>query len=196
MDPLATVADLQALGVDTTTNPALVDSLLDSVSSAVRDAAGSLITRTTSTATIWTEASRRLELPVRPVRSVSSVKIDDQDFTSYRLLGSSLWRDCYWHQPGETPSAVTVTFDHGYDEVPADIVNLVCMLVAAGVNEAANGGLASHRGLSSERIDDAQISYATGESEVVDVTELPERTKLALRQRFGTPRTGVYETVR
>jgi hypothetical protein len=68
--PLAEVASLEARGIDTS-NTARLYELLDAASSAVRDAAGSAISRSTSTVTLWTEASRRIELPARPVVTVA-----------------------------------------------------------------------------------------------------------------------------
>lgn len=180
---LAVTADLTALGIPTT-NTALVGSLLTSVSAAVREAAGVPISLTTSTVTMWTEPSRRIELPARPVVSVDEVLLDGEPVTDYVLRGSSLYRDRPWQRPGAIPSELEVTFTHGYTKVPADIVKLVCTLVGAGIVESADG-VGRTRGLSSESIDDYRVSYTRGEDEVVDATELPERTKAALRARFG-----------
>src|SRR5690606_30056083 len=137
--PLATEADLTALKIDTSDAP-LTALLLASASSAVRDAAGVPISRKTSTATLLTETSRRIELPGKPVHTVSGVLLDGVAIDDYRLRGSGLWRlGCYWQLPGEIPGEVTVTMDHGYTEVPADIVTLVCSLVAAGLAAVAEG---------------------------------------------------------
>lgn len=192
--PLATVADLSALGIDTT-NSALVDSLLTSVSAAVRDAAGVPISRTISTVTMWTEASRRIELPARPVHSVTDVTLDGEPVTDYVVRGSSLWRTCLWQAHNAIPGELTLTFDHGLDEVPADIVKMVCTFVAAGLNEVEEG-IGEGRGLSSERIDDYQASFTRGDDELVDKTELPERTRRRLRQRFGGASATVLGTTR
>lgn len=182
MDSLATRADLDALGITYSTE-ALADALLASVSASVRDAAGCPISQQTSTVTIQTEASRRLELPARPVVSVASVSIDGEEITDWVLRGSSLWREVTWQQQGAVPSEVEVTFTHGYATVPADIVTMVCMLTAAGL-KASEDGFAGHRGASSFGVDDYRESYATGEDEIVDPTELPERTAKKLRKRF------------
>ena len=40
-------------------------------------------------------------------------------------------------------------------------------------------------GVSSERVDDYQISFTRGDDEVVDPTEIPPRTRQMLRDRFG-----------
>ncbi|GAB3166625.1 hypothetical protein GCM10027059_25860 [Myceligenerans halotolerans] len=193
LTPLAAVADLQARGIDTSDTDR-IDALLDEASSAVRDAAGSAISRSTSTVTLWTEASRRIELPARPVQAVATVTLDGVAVTDYKLRGSALWRDCYWQQPDKTPGELVVTFTHGYDPVPADIVGLVCSLVAAGL-ASADDGYDPKRGKSYERIDDYQYGMQTGDDELVSPMELPDRTRTWLRARFGTGST-VMGTVR
>lgn len=197
--PLATVADLTALNVDITGKEVLADSLLASVSEAVREAAGVPITRESSTVSFGTEASRRIELPARPVVSVESVALDGVALTAgvdYVLRDGHLWRlDGMWHQHGAVPSELTVAFTHGFAAVPADIVKLVCTFVAAGLNEAEDGA-ASTRGVSSERIDDYQVSFTRGDDEVVDLTELPERTRRMLRARFSGGGPSVVGTVK
>src|SRR5690606_6300853 len=167
------------LGVDTS-NADLVESLLASVSAAVREAAGVCITLETSTFTIPTEPSRRVDLPVRPVRSVESVTLDGETVTDYLVRGSAIWRDIPWQRTGAIPGELVIEATHGLDEVPADIVKLVCTLVAAGLIEAEEG-LGANRGVSGEGVDDYRISFTRGEDEVVDKTELPERTRNMLR---------------
>lgn len=182
--PLATTADLTALKIDTS-DADTIALLLASASSAVRDAAGVPISRKTSVATLLTETSRRIELPGRPIHTVSSVLLDGVAIDDYKVRGSALWRSgCYWQMPGDIPSEVTVTMDHGYAEVPADIVTLVCSLVAAGLAATAEG-YDPRRGMSYERIDDYQYGMSTGDEEIVDPFELPKRTKDSLRARFS-----------
>lgn len=196
--PLATVADLTALGVDTT-NTALVDSLLVSVSEAVREAAGTPITLTTSTVSFSTEPSRRIELPARPVRSVAAVALDGVTLTpetDYVLRDGHLWRvGGMWHCHGAVPSELTVTFTHGYDACPSDVIRTVCLYVAAGVAAAADG-FAGHRGKQYVSVDDYREGYLSGGDEVVDPTELTERTKRDLRARFGGSGPQVVGTVK
>jgi hypothetical protein len=184
--PLAAKADLDARGIDTS-DWSRSSALLASASSAVREAAGSQITKTTSTVTIWTEPTRRLDLPSRPVHSVTSVTLDGvvlvQD-VDYFVRGSGLWRNCYWQGRNEVPGEVVVTFTHGLDEVPADLVDLVCSLVAAGT-VAAEDGYDPKRGVTNERVDDYAQGRATGADEVVSPMLLPERTQAWLRNRFG-----------
>lgn len=187
LEPLATVADLAALGIDTD-DADLVDSLLISVSAAVREAAGVPIIRTASTVSLATEASRRIELPGAPIRSVTAVSLDGAPLTEgvdYVVRSGCLWRlGQPWHRHDEVPSELTVTYEHGFDEVPADIVRTVCLYVAAGIN-AAKDGFEGHRGLQYMSIDDYREGYLSGTDEVVDPAELTERTKADLRARFG-----------
>lgn len=182
MEPLATTADLAARGIDTT-DTALTDALLASASAAIRDAAGVPISRTTATITLATPAGRRLDLPP-PVQSVDSVAIDGDPVTDWSLVDNSLWRVRPWTRPGDIPKPVTVTLTFGLSEVPADIVDLVCNLVAAGLAHA-EGGYESSVGKLSERIDDYSVQYAQGADAVVSPMELPERTRRMLARRFG-----------
>ena len=195
-EPLATDADLSARGISTE-NVAATAALLDAASAAVREAAGCPISEQTSTVTLWTEASRRIELPARPVRSVASVVLDGETLTvddDYVVRGSSLWRDCQWQAQGDIPGELVVTFTHGYAEVPADIVDLVCNLVGAGMASVTEG-YASHAGKQYESIDDYRVGYTVGPDAISSVMELPERTVRSLRARFGTT-TVVVGTVR
>jgi len=192
--PLATVADLSAYTTVPSDKVDLADRLLASVSAAVREAAESTITRETSTITLWTEASRRIELPGGPVRSVDSVTLDGAPVTDWVLRGSSLWREAPWQRYGDMPHELVVTYDHGLDEAPEDVVQLVCMLVSAGL--AVDGEFGEDRGLASERIDDWQRSLTQGDAEIIDPTELPARTRDMLRDRFGGGRVRVVGTIR
>lgn len=184
--PLASTADLEARGIDTT-NATRVTALLNAASAAVRAAAGSPITATTATISLPTPEGRRLVLPA-PVRSVSSVEIDGQPITDYRKSGNSLWRDG-WGAPCELPGEVVVTLTFGLAEAPADVVDLVCNLVGAGLAHA-DAGYESRSGVvnTSERIDDydRSVSYAQGGDATATPMEIPEGTRRSLRRRFGT----------
>jgi len=187
--PLATAADLSAYGIDITNTTAVVQ-VLAAASAAVRDAAGCAITRETSTVTLSTDASQRFELPARPVVSVASVTLNGvtlTEGTDYVLRGSNLWRVGQpWQERGDIPSELVVTFTHGLAETPADIVDLVCSLAGAALS-AMSDGYASHAGVQYESIDDYRVGYETGADATASVMELPERTRLSLRRRFGNP---------
>lgn len=199
VEPLATVDDLTNLGIEVT-DAELAETLLASVSSEVRDAAGVPITSAVSTVAFPTESSKRVRLPGFLAREVTDVYLDGRalvEGVDYVVRAGSLWRvnAPFWHRPGEIPGEIIATYKHGYDTVPADIVRMVCMYVAAGLNAAVEGFGAS-RGLQYLSIDDYREGYATGDKEIVDPTELTERTKAALRSRFGGGGPIVYRSVR
>lgn len=181
LPPLATTSDLTQRGIDAGAAEA---ALLGAASDAVRSEAGAAISLATSTVRFPTEPSRRIELPARPVHSVTSVLLNGEPVTDYVVRGSSLWRECRWQRWGDIPGELTVTFTHGWDPVPASIVDLVCSLVAAGVS-ATTDGYDPKRRMSYERIDDYQYGLRTGGDEIVSVMELPKRTTDMLRRRFG-----------
>ncbi|PXY20883.1 hypothetical protein [Prauserella muralis] len=183
--PLATDADLQARGVDTT-NTARVAALLAAASAEVRSAAGVPISKATATVSLPTPEGRRLALP-GPVRSVTSVAIDGEPVDDWKLSGGAIWRP-RWRRAGELPGDVHVTLTFGLDEVPADVVDLVCNLVGAGL-EHADAGYAARSGVTSERehVDDYDVSvqYAQGGAATATPMELPDATRRRLRARFG-----------
>lgn len=57
---------------------------------------------------------------------------------------------------GRSPRAVTVTYSHGYEEIPGDVVAVVCQMVARVIE-----GTDTH-GLRSESIDDYQYQLGGG----------------------------------
>lgn len=187
--PLATSADLTARGVDIT-NTALADAMLAAATDAIRDAAGSQISRGVSTVTIEGAPGRRLHLPSGPVHDVTAVSVDGSPVTDWRLISGALWRSCGWAD--REPTLVTVTYDHGFDPVPADIVELVCDFATAGI---LNAGTGTHAGLTgdSERIDDYSHwrQFAAGDDATASAMEVPAGTRRMLRQRFDG---GVFVT--
>lgn len=183
MTALATLADLQRYGIDVPDNNIAL-GLLDSVSAAVRDAAGCPITRGEWTVDLPGEQSRKLDLPCKAVRGVSKVLVDGKPADGWKLFGSSLYRDEPWSPFGGIPSTVTVTFTGGWDPVPEDVVRLVCSYVAAGLHQLSDGGPGAHFGVSYERLDDAQVGYTQQEGSL-DATTMPESTRRSLRNRFG-----------
>lgn len=195
MGPLATPADVAKLGVDTS-DAELTAFLLDSVSTAVREAAGSPITKTTVEVTLPGTMEQFLPLPGTPIRSVDLVKLDGSvipedsgtALSGFKLRDNRLWRPQGWIGQHKD---VEVTYSFGLDEVPADIVKLVATLVAAGINESAEG-VGVNRGKAYARIDDYQAGFLQGDAEVVDLTEIPQRTRDALRKRFSAG--GAYVT--
>lgn len=186
LPPLVVAADLSAFNVDIT-ETALVERLIDVVSTGIREAAGAPISKVTSTVELYGRSSAFLELPGGPVHNVAEVSRGGRSLTDFKVRDGRLWRKLGW---GNIEDDIQVTFTHGWDPVPADVVKLAVNLIAAGLLEATSeDGLASRRGLVSrqESIDDysRQESYVRGEDEVVDLTEIPDRTREWLQRRFS-----------
>lgn len=182
VDPLATLADLEGFGIAVPDDQAvLAERLIESVTSQVREAAGSAITEATSDVVLPGTREQFLPLPGGPIRSVSSVHVDGLEVTDFKVRSGRLWRPWGWR--GQHVD-VTVVWTHGLPEAPADITKLVCTLVAAGLHEQVEG-IGERRGRQYMSIDDYREGFTTGDTEIVDLTELPERTRRMLASRFG-----------
>ena len=184
--PLATLADLTARGlVVKPGEETFVTTSLDVASAAVREAAGAPISQTTSTVVVEGEPGQRLRLPGPPLISVSSVTIDDQAVTDWLIRTGRLYRAAGWTGPGD-PAEVEVTYTHGLDPVPADIVDLVCRMVAAALvsyrSQDGGQGLATQN-ITQERIGDYSVSYGS-DGRISDM-DLPEYWRERLEARFG-----------
>jgi hypothetical protein len=182
LDPLATVADLAALGlVLEDGEQTIAESYLAVASAAIRDAAGSPISRTTSTVVLEGDAAQRLQLPGGPVTGVTTVLLDGEPVTDWRLVSDRLWRHGGWNG-----FEVTVTQIHGLPEVPADIIDLVGRLVAGALASyrADDGGASlGTQVVTSERIGDYAVTYG-GDGLATDM-ELPAYLRERLAARFG-----------
>lgn len=184
--PLATVDDLEARGL--TVEPGevgIVNVYLGVASAAVREAAGTAITRTTSTITLEGVPGQRLTLPGPPIVSVDAVTVDGRTVTDWRLRSERLWRAAGWD--GTEPSEIEVTYTHGLVTVPEDIVDLVCRMVAATLvayrSEDGGAGLASTKEVTSERLGDWAVTY--GADGRVSEMDLPGYWRERLAARFG-----------
>jgi len=160
----------------------------------VRDAAGTPISRTTDTVVLVGTADRWLRLPGPPVISVAQVAIDAVTLAGqdYRLANDALWRWCGWRPvvfgaTEDMPAQVTVTYTHGLATVPADVVELVCAMTIAAVTAATalpgGAGLAASAGITSERVDDYSVTYATPTGPTA--FDLSDATRARLAARFG-----------
>lgn len=185
LDPLATVADLEARGL--TVDPAetaFVQVYLDGASTSVREAAGGPISQTTSTITMEGTPLQRLHLPGPPVTEVSTVELDGEPVTDWRLRSHALWRAAGWSAC--EPSEVEVTYTHGLPTVPADIVDLVCRIVAAALvayRTGNQGESLANRPVIQERIGDYSATYSY--NPLFSEVELPDYLRERLRARFG-----------
>lgn len=187
LDPLATVADLEARGM--TVGPseaAIVAVYLNVASTAVREAAGTAISRITSTITLPGVDSSWLRLPGLPIASVATVTIDDDAVTDWRLRSGHLWRAAGWTSY-DGPSEVEITYTYGLTEVPADIVDLVCRMTASAVKAFRDqeDGMApgADRIVTSERLGDWAVTY--GNDGRITEMELTQHWRERLAARFG-----------
>ena len=182
LEPLATIDDLTKLSLPVEPR-SLAGALLESVSSAVREAAGCPITRVSADINLAGTWEQFLSLPVGPVTAVTEVQVDGKPVSDWKLRDGRLWRAGGW---GAQHRDISMTVTYGYATVPADIVTLVCSFVGAGMIASQDGDLVKDRSLAYTSIDDFREGYRTGDSEIVDVTELPARVKNSLRARFAS----------
>ena len=168
---------------------AMVNELIASASSAITSAAGTKIIAGTSTIEVLGINERMLNLPGTPIRRIDEVLADGEpvDKNSYKVTATGAYRAYGWACGYDLPT-LTVTYFHGYDEIPRDIQTLCASMVIAGLIAAREGGWGLQNGnMSSFGIDDYRESYATSGEGIEQVTpmDLPERTRKALRKRFG-----------
>ncbi|PAN01008.1 hypothetical protein CJI59_13860 [Streptomyces sp. Alain-F2R5] len=191
--PLATTADLEARGLTVdASETAIVNVYLGVASAAVREAAGTAISRTTSTITLEGAPGQWLTLPGAPVESVQSVRIDGRTVSDWRLRSERLWRAAGW-SPGCEPTDVEVGYTHGLLDVPEDIVDLVCRMTAAALvayrSEDGGEGLAADKEVTSERLGDWSVTY--GSDGRITEMDLPQYWRDRLAARFGTSVTAL-----
>ncbi|WP_435107797.1 hypothetical protein [Nocardiopsis synnemataformans] len=186
LDPLATIADMEALGVTVATDETqVVERYLVVASGAVRAAAGCSISQTTDTVVLAGQREERLPLPGPPITAVDAVLLDGEDAAGWRLSRprASLYRTCGW---GTDRTEVEVTYTHGLPVVPTDIVDLVCRIATSALiayrSEDDGGGLAAGD-VRSERIGDYSVAY--GDDGLITEMELPDYLRARLRSRFG-----------
>lgn len=162
METLATVDDLQdRMSVDAT-DYARADALLKDASASVRRYTGQDFTETDSTVTLKVR-NGRVRLPQRPVTAVASVLDANGNTVNHTWLDGDEWVtvgsnvfDSWAFEPWRNGySKVTVTYTHGYETIPDEIIGVVCQIAAR-----AYGRPAEDTGMSSESIDG--YSYSTG----------------------------------
>lgn len=183
---LATSADLTARRVDVT-DAVLVGRLLAAASASVRRAAGGHpISSAVSTITVTGPRGRWLRLPSGPVTDVTAILVDGVALSGWRWYpdGRVLHPCGSWAGRAYAPALVTVTYAHGETEVPADVVDLVCGLVAGGLAAAA-GGYDPMIGVQSVTVDDASEARTTGADARGGAMELPQSTQDWLARDYG-----------
>lgn len=166
-EPLAEIPDLiERLGRDLTdTENVRAAALLRDASAAVRAAAwGQTISRETSTGALIYVRDGLALLPQGPVVSVDEVKNDDGDDLSYVWRsGSKVWvatglLNSWELEPwrvGIPLQPIVVTYTHGYDPVPLDVVAVVCQVAARALGSTPDSSAIAQESLGG-------YSYMTG----------------------------------
>ena len=175
MAALACVSDVEIrLGRTFTSDEASrVQVLLDDASALVRRYTRQDFTPAATDTIVLRESAGVVRLPKRPVTAVSSVvlvglngvpdiSIVGWGWDGLDVVDVSGW-DCVmvnlpeWVQDRSwLPSTYRVTYTHGYDEVPADIVAVVCGMVGRTMSAPSTSS-----GITSETI--GSYSYRTSE---------------------------------
>lgn len=161
--PLASLAELELrLGQDLDVRAL---ALLHDASAKFRlEAGGQEITQRTSTARINASAGT-CRLPQAPVVAITSVKDLDGNDVAYRwdgletlsfcTLNSGPWADFEINPIRTRTFMVDVTYTHGYDTVPDDVVATVCQMAGraygnpsteAGITQETTGSYSYSRG--------------------------------------------------
>lgn len=171
---LATTTDLGVTGSD-------AERALTVASAVIREAAGSAISAVTGTVVVPAPSSGTVLALPGPITAVTAVLVDGVAVTDYENVSYGLWRRGGW---ADSPVPVSVTGTFGLAEVPADIVDLCCVLAKSWLEHKASGG-ASVAGLKSIRLDDAAEGYTDEAAGQVTPVFLPVATREWLATRFG-----------
>lgn len=184
--PFATVADLAgALGVAVPETGSVqyvqMSSALSDASDDLRDVIGQAVSLGESTVTVWATPGGVVMLPSVPIVSVASV-LSDSAAVDYEVVDSaSLF------VPACGSTKLTVTYTHGWYEVPGILRKWCKVLAAASIAAAKTGNLGLSGGLAGVSIDDGRVAWATGSGENGAGVSLPDPVVLRLRASYGSP---------
>lgn len=171
MGPLASVADLEArLGRDLATEQQLAraSALLADASAAVRSYTGQQFSRATSTVRVNPPVRGAILLPQRPVNNVTAVTSAIGNIPQQFLWdGLNLYvgaflagvvvnasANYHYYEDGRRPPVI-VTYDHGYDDVPQDVLAVVCQIAGRAMGRPLEDSGVQQEALGS-------YSYSTG----------------------------------
>jgi hypothetical protein len=200
---LATIEDLEArLGRDLTTEEASrADALLQDVSALVCSYAGQDFTVAEDDTAVVRGLSGTIRLPQRPVTAVSSVVaiggegLPDVPLVDWVWDGIDTIRigegsfvvnlpAVWWDEDGY-PGTYRVTYSHGYAQVPADVLAVIC-----GVVTRVFGNPQGYR---SETVGSYSVSYTTpgpGETMGAGLTRYDQSVLDRYRRTTGTIKVG------
>lgn len=166
---LATVADLELVlqqSIEGEARLAAAEFGLMAVSAAVRNYTGQYLSRVVADIiTLDCRGGPLLFLPELPVISVSSVVENGVALvvtTDYKLIANGILvrRPAWWRWYADI-QAITVTYTHGFDPIPDDIVAVVARaasrLYQAGLRAEDTEGIL---GVASKSLGDFSVSYA------------------------------------
>lgn len=178
MAALAEDSDVEAtlLRALTSNEQNYVDALLARASRAVRVYTGQYIEQVTDDeVTVIPDPYGNLRLPQWPVTDVASVTVngDEIDPTSYVWNRQGVIRQHTLNsfEINGTPIAwrtpVVVTYTHGYEEIPDDIIGVVADLVAGRLLSPAGSGA-----VKAAQVDDVRVEYDVATATAsVDLTD-------------------------
>ena len=182
-DQLATPADLASL-LQQDLDASTANLLIECATAVVQDVAGGqrIVEVAGETLNILGLTDSWLDLPQLPVTAVASVTLDGTALTSgilptnYKLRGNRLWRTCGWQCYVGQPSDVVVVYTHGYAVGSQEL-----QLARNAVLSLAKLGYTNPSGVSSESIDDYNVSY----NAMAASLEASPFIKAALRKKYG-----------
>jgi hypothetical protein len=178
MASLVTQTELETL-LGETLDADVAALLLNTASGVVRGVVGQELSAVTDdvlsimgTTSVW------LLLPQRPVTAVAAVELDGAALTSgtdYKRFGSRLWRAGGWRTCPSEPTAVQVTYSHGYAAGDWRLETARSMVLTLAANKVKNPGA-----VESEAVDDYRVRYA------VTATDLPEHARANLIEAYAS----------
>lgn len=111
-----------------------------------------------ATTTTWSAAAfggTDIRLPFTNVTAVSAVRVNGVAVTGWVLVAGVLYRTAGFGTSGSyPPAALEVDLTHGYATVPDDVKRAVLDMAAADYDNPTK--------VTSERLDDYQVTYFTG----------------------------------
>jgi hypothetical protein len=176
-DMLATPEDLASLLQSDTVDASTATMLLELATGVIQAAVGQRIVDATTTGMVLMGVDDQwLDLPQRPVRSVSNVTLDGVTITDWRLRGQRLWRLPGWQAYVFEPSEITLDSEHGYLAGSQDL-----QLARNACLSLAQAGYGNPTGVKAESIDDYRVTYA----EAMERMVLGENLRAALVNAYG-----------